>query len=268
MELEPFEPQPSPTLPGDVSALVSPRREMWSYWDLLGMLIFAAVALGVCAGMAAVASAALGNFFGIQAPLTEPPYVVYWSLGIQALWWALVFAFVFYIVAVKYRLPFWEALGFKSYRTSTYWFVILGCALAFGVGVTGQLIGAPNDTPMTELLKDPDTLWLFGIFAVLLGPVAEEIAFRGFLFLPLERDLGPVAAIVITSAIFTAPHGGQYDWSWQILILLFTAGAAFGVARWKTGSLWPAIVMHIAYNGLQFGAFFIAENYGIDKVAP
>jgi membrane protease YdiL (CAAX protease family) len=241
---------------------------MWSYWDLLGMLVFAAVALGVCAVAAAVASAALGNFFGISAPLAEPPYLIYWSLGIQALWWVLVLGFIYGIVSIKYRLPFFEALGFTSYRTPALWFVVLGCALAFGVGVTGQLIGAPRETPMMELLKDPDTLWLIGIFAVLFGPVMEEIAFRGFLFLPLERGLGPAAAIGITSAVFTAPHGGQYGWSWQILVLLFLAGAAFGFVRWKTGSLWPAIVMHIAYNGLQFGAYFIAETYGLGKVAP
>ena len=268
MEPDPLDQQPAPVLPGDASAAVPPRRDMWSYWDLVGMLLFAAVALGVCAGLAAVASAVLVNFFGIHAPLQEPPYLVYWSLGIQALWWILVFGFIYYIVSIKYDLPFGEALGFTSYRTSTYWFVIFGCALAFAVGILGQLIGAPSDTPMMELLKDPNTLWLIGIFAVLLGPVTEEVAFRGFLYLPLERGLGPVAAIIITSLIFTAPHGGQYGWSWQILVLLLAAGAAFGFVRWKTGSLWPAIVMHIAYNGLQFGAYFVAKEYGLDQVAP
>ncbi|MDA1237190.1 MAG: type II CAAX endopeptidase family protein [Acidobacteria bacterium] len=268
MEFEPLEPQPSPMLPEDVSVPVPPRRDMWSYWDLLSMLFFAAVALGICAALAAVASAALGNFFGIHAPLNEPPYLVYWSLGIQAIWWALVFAFIYYIVSIKYRLPFLTTLGFTSYRAPTLWFVILGAALAFAVGLTGQLIGAPHDTPMMELLKDPSPLWLIGIFAVLLGPVTEEVAFRGFLFLPLERGMGAAAAIIITSAVFTAPHGAQYGWSWQILLLLFAAGASFGFVRWKTGSLWPAIVMHIAYNGLQFGAFFAAEQYGVGKVAP
>jgi CAAX protease family protein len=231
-------------------------------------LFFAAVALGVCGALAAVASAALGNFFGINVPLTKPPYLVYWALGIQAAWWVLVFAFIYYIVSIKYGLPFLKTLGFTSYRLPTPWFVVFGCVLAMFVGYTGKLIGAPSDTPMMELLKDPDSLWLIGIFAVLIGPVTEEVAFRGFLFLPLERGMGAAAAIVITSLIFTAPHGGQYGWSWQILVLLFVAGASFGFVRWKTGSLWPAIVMHIAYNGLQFGAFFIAEKYGLGKLAP
>jgi hypothetical protein len=146
--------------------------------------------------------------------------------------------------------------------------VALGFLLALGVGFTGQLIGAPHDTPMMELLKDPDTLWLFGIFAVLIGPVTEEIGFRGFLFQPIERAQGAVAAILITSAIFASLHGGQYGWSWQILTLLFVAGVSFGFVRWKTGSLWPPIVMHIAYNGLQFGAFFASQKYGIDQIAP
>lgn len=269
MEPDSFEPQlpsaprESPSVE-DAAVAAAPRRDLWGYWDLTGFLLFALVALGICAVAAAVLSAALINFFGIHAPLAEPPYMVHWALGIQALWWALLFVYFYYVISIRYKLPFWKALGFLPYRAPTAWFVVLGIMLAFGVGITGQLIEAPTETPLKDMLSDPDTMWLMGLFAVLIGPVVEEITFRGFLFRPIERAHGALAAIIVTSAIFTAPHGDQYDWHWQILVLLFAAGASFGFVRWKTGSLWPAIVMHIAYNGIQFAAFVFRDELGTE----
>lgn len=257
-----FEPQPLP-LPENPPFEEPPRPDLWTYWDLVLFFVFAIGALFVCSIAAVAASFALSNFLGINAPLTEQPYMVYWSLGIQGLWWAIVFFYVYYVVSIKYRLPFLKALGFLPYRVPAAWFVALGILLAFLVGLTGHLIGAPEETPFMELLSDPDTLWLMGIFAVLLGPVTEEVAFRGFLFRPLERGMGAVAAIGLTSIVFSSLHGSQYGWSWQILLLLFTAGIAFGFVRWKTGSLWPAIIMHMAYNGIQFATLLFAEQLGI-----
>jgi membrane protease YdiL (CAAX protease family) len=213
-------------------------------------------------------NAALGSFWGIRIPVAAPPYDLYWALGVQTLWSAVVFVFVYYVVAIKYRLPLGEALGFLPSRVPLAWFALLGLVLSVVIAGTGQLIGAPHETPLTEMLKDPNAVWVIGVFAVLLGPLFEEIIFRGFLFRPLERSLGGVAAIVITSAIFAAPHGAQYGWAWQILVLLFAAGASFGFVRWKSGSLWPAIVMHMAYNGLQVGVLIISQLLGIDVNAP
>jgi membrane protease YdiL (CAAX protease family) len=105
------------------------------------------------------------------------------------------------------------------------------------------------------------------VCAVVLGPLFEEVIFRGFLFRPLERSFGGIAAIVITSAVFAVPHGAQYGWAWQMLLLLFAAGAAFGLVRWKTGSLWPAITMHMTYNGLQVAVLIISRILGVDLEA-
>lgn len=265
MEPESFDSQPLAAPPEEPSVdAVPPRPELWNYWDLAGGLLFAVVAFIVCALTAAVMSAALTNFAGIHAPINEQPYMVYWALGIQALWWALVFAYLYYVVSIKYRLPFWKALGFVPYRVPLVWFVVLGFVLTFAVGVVGQAIGAPDDTSFMDLLSDPNTLWLMGIFAVLIGPVTEEIAFRGFLFRPIAAAQGPLAAILLTTAIFVVMHGSQYDWSWQIMAILFAAGGAFGLVRWLTGSLWPPIAMHMAYNGLQFAAFMFKDQLGLE----
>jgi membrane protease YdiL (CAAX protease family) len=267
MELEPFEPQPPPTLPEDFAVQTAPRRDLWSYWDLGWFTLFAVIALfAVSVGSLAI-NAALANFAGINVPITQPPYDLYWALAVQTLWSVLVFAFVYYVVAIKNRLPFSESLGFLPSRAPLGWFVVLGLFLAVAVAATGQLIGAPQETPFTEMLKDPNALWAISVFAVVLGPLFEEVIFRGFLFRPLERSFGGIAAIVITSAVFAVPHGAQYGWAWQMLLLLFAAGAAFGLVRWKSGSLWPAITMHMTYNGLQVAVLIISRIWGVDLEA-
>jgi membrane protease YdiL (CAAX protease family) len=52
-----------------------------------------------------------------------------------------------------------------------------------------------------------------------------------------------------------------------MLLLLFAAGAAFGLVRWKSGSLWPAITMHMTYNGLQVAVLIISRIWGVDLEA-
>lgn len=263
MEPASFDPR-LPEAPQESTVVEAPRPDMWNYWDLAGALLFAAMALLVCSLVAAGASAALINFAGINAPITEQPYMVYWALGIQALWWGLVLAYFYYVVSIKYRLPFWRSLGFVPYRVPIVWFVFLGFVLTLSVGVVGQLIGAPNDTSFMDLLSDPNTLWLMGIFAVVIGPITEEIAFRGFLFRPIEAAQGAMTAILLTTSIFVVMHGSQYDWHWQIMVILFAAGATFGLVKWWTGSLWPAIAVHMAYNGLQFAAFMYKDQLGLE----
>ena len=81
-----------------------------------------------------------------------------------------------------------------------------------------------------------------------------------------EANTVDTTVFLVSFAVYTLgpPHGDQYDWHWQILVLLFAAGASFGFVRWKTGSLWPAIVMHIAYNGVQFAAFMLKDQLGME----
>lgn len=85
------------------------------------------------------------------------------------------------------------------------------------------------------------------VLLVIAAPVAEEIIFRGFLYRGLsESRLGVVGAIVVTALIWTLLHYGK---STAGMIDTLLCGLAWGWLRWHTGSTWPAIVCHVAYNG-------------------
>ncbi|HHN74959.1 MAG TPA: CPBP family intramembrane metalloprotease, partial [Acidobacteria bacterium] len=80
--------------------------------------------------------------------------------------------------------------------------------------------------------------------ALICAPLAEEIFFRGFLFGGLQRGLGFPLASGLTAALFTLVHWMQ--WATPILFLVGICTAALAH---RHRSLWPAIAMHIAFNG-------------------
>lgn len=79
------------------------------------------------------------------------------------------------------------------------------------------------------------------------APIVEEIMFRGLLFLGLKRAIGPWAALVVSSFFFGVVHW-QYDVLGVLSVMLL--GAANAVLVWRTGSLFPAIVVHAMHNFL------------------
>jgi membrane protease YdiL (CAAX protease family) len=89
--------------------------------------------------------------------------------------------------------------------------------------------------------------WLAPLFLaiVLVAPVGEEIAFRGFLFRGLALpgyQMHAIAGIALAWALLHI----QYDWLGMVQI--FVAGLVLGWFRWATGSTILTIGMHILVN--------------------
>jgi membrane protease YdiL (CAAX protease family) len=79
----------------------------------------------------------------------------------------------------------------------------------------------------------------------ILGPIAEELLFRGVLFGVLVRRF-PVAPVIVVLAIVWSLLHVSYDWS--VIALIFVDGLILGVARDRTRSVIPPMLMHIAWN--------------------
>ncbi|MDO6506066.1 type II CAAX endopeptidase family protein [Colwellia sp. 4_MG-2023] len=81
----------------------------------------------------------------------------------------------------------------------------------------------------------------------IIGPIFEEIVFRGFLFYKLKHvSLNPALIIVITSIFFTLIHN-QYE-NIEVLCLIFISSCLLGGIRQLTGNLWYSILGHIVMN--------------------
>jgi uncharacterized protein len=90
------------------------------------------------------------------------------------------------------------------------------------------------------------SLVLFVLAVVVVGPVAEEVAFRGFLFRGLTASfLGVGGTLVVTSIAWALMHV-QYDWF--TIAQIFLIGILLGWLRWASGSLVLTIVLHMLAN--------------------
>jgi uncharacterized protein len=118
-------------------------------------------------------------------------------------------------------------------------------------GFVASFVGAQK--PPT----DPDIVvrGAGGLLALLIGyciagPILEEFVVRGFMFRGWSQSfLGPIGAIVLTSAVWAMNHT-QYDWFGRLEI--FVLGLALGHFRWRSDSTWLAVMIHSAFNTFVF----------------
>jgi uncharacterized protein len=86
-------------------------------------------------------------------------------------------------------------------------------------------------------------LWLAN---VVVGPICEEIVFRGFLYRGLaESPLGPWCAVVISSGLFAVLHFDGVSMIWH-----YCCGLLYGWLRWRSRSTAVPIVAHVFNNGM------------------
>lgn len=100
-------------------------------------------------------------------------------------------------------------------------------------------------------------LFLFGL--VVCGPVLEEVLYRGYILRALlESKLHPSAAILLVSALWALTHlqYDLYDMFW-----VFVLGILLAYSRFRTGSLYPAITIHCAWNFVAY----IALEYSLGQ---
>jgi ABC-2 type transport system permease protein/sodium transport system permease protein len=102
---------------------------------------------------------------------------------------------------------------------------------------------------MVDALQDVPAVTVFVALAIV-PAVCEELFFRGFLLSGLAQSMRPWRAILWSAAAFAAFH---------FYIFRFAATAGLGVvlgwARWRSGSIWPAITVHALHNGLLLTSF-------------
>jgi len=90
------------------------------------------------------------------------------------------------------------------------------------------------------------SLVLFAIAVVIIGPVTEEIVFRGFLFRGLSASfLGVGGTLIATSVAWALMH---LQYPWLIIAQIFLIGLLLGWLRWASGSTLLTISLHVPAN--------------------
>jgi len=241
----PADPQPlaTPVAPAPPTSVGS-LEPFWTYQDFVMLLGFALPLLFIAALM-------------VQGlPFARAYGKAFQGLLAQLIWYALVFAVLYLILHVRYDQPFWRSLGWQFPFHGMPITLFGGPVLALAIGYLGAALRTPDvPTPFRQMLANRPTFVLFAVFVVVIGPLCEELAFRGFLMPLLVRSLGVAAGIIATGALFGFLHAPEYSWSWRHVLLVTTAGSAFGWVRYKARSTAASTFMHSAYNLTQFAAF-------------
>lgn len=89
---------------------------------------------------------------------------------------------------------------------------------------------------------DGSSLALVLLAAALLPALVEEAMFRGFVTTAFQR-YSPLVAIVVPSVMFGTFHLEPTQAAGTTVL-----GMAFGLVRLYTGSVWPCMLSHFAYN--------------------
>lgn len=230
------------------SGITTPRAPFWTWREVALFL-----------GLYLPAFALAGLIFrllpwkipGLAAGSLVPQLIGYgfWFLGLYA------------ILRVSHRESIRDGLAWRLPRAGIGISLFGGPILAIVVTVIGVLLRAPEveNQIRTWLSADRTSLILTAVFATMLAPLFEEVAFRGFLQPLAIRAVGTFFGIVLTAIPFAMIHGPQVHWSWQHLLLLTLAGSVFGWIRFRTDSTVASTIMHSTYNLTQLVAYLASR---------
>ncbi len=132
------------------------------------------------------------------------------------------------------RPPLWPTLGW------------VGLALLWMLGSDAALHwrGAWDFRPWQAQPLGVSAARVLGVG--LLGPLAEEVAFRGLLDFRLRRAGLPFGVVLGGVAVsWAALH---YAYTPAVVAIIFVEGLLLGLARRYAGSLWVPVLMHVTWN--------------------
>jgi len=106
---------------------------------------------------------------------------------------------------------------------------------------------SPDDSIRAGLIylsSTPLDLALYATCISLVGPVVEELVFRGWLYAHLRARLGALPTIVLTGALFGLLHGGPPGYAISIVM----SGMIYGALRELTGGIVAPTATHTLNN--------------------
>ena len=185
-----------------------------------------------------------GRFAGGKPP--KNALYQYSTAVSELILFAIILGFVFLIAR---GLPKREAFALRRPRS---W----GQALGLGVGVLfvvaianavfNPLLHGGREQGLTPTGWEPKHAAAFALniaaFAVI-GPIAEELTFRGLGFYLLESFVGQTATILVLGVMFGLWHGLI-----EALPVLIIFGLCLAYLRARTDSIYPGMILHAFFN--------------------
>lgn len=176
-------------------------------------------------------------------------------MAVQVVYYALLT-----LIAALLLLPVWKESAVNLKRNGQNNFLlglktlgkmyVLMIALNITIGIIVGQDTSANQESVNEALKRSPVL--ISIFAVVLGPIFEELVFRGAIYRKL-REKGKVIAMAVSSLLFGFIHvySSLFSGNYKDMLFIITyaaLGYCLGEAYEKSGSIYVTIGIHMVVN--------------------
>jgi membrane protease YdiL (CAAX protease family) len=165
----------------------------------------------------------------------------------ELLAYGVVAVYMILLVEGKYHTRFWAAIRWNWPGLAGLSLVGVG-VLMLGLDFLGRFLPMPKTTPFDQFFDRPLDAYLTVAFAITLGPLMEELFFRGFLYPVVARRLGAFWGILLTALPFGLMHYLQYR-SWSAVLIIILVGVVLTTVRALTKSVASSFLAHVGYNG-------------------
>jgi membrane protease YdiL (CAAX protease family) len=239
-------PPEEPPVTEDLTCAVSP--EPYPFWNWLDLALVVGLLVGMILVIFFIAG---GAFFFLPSLKTDPAPLL---LPVQVAFYIAIYLSFLIVFRVRYGRAVFSSLGWnRNVSTKTLVYIgISGALLSPVISLVASLLHTPDVhmDALDQLEKYPVILALFGVMAVTVAPLFEELLFRGFLQPLFSKSLGVVAGILLTGVLFGLLHSVQYKNVWQYVAAVSVVGVVLGAVRYRTNSIISSTVMHACYNAV------------------
>lgn len=172
-----------------------------------------------------------------------------------------------YAVVIRLRGLSWQDLGLVPPPPGSLMRGLLLAVISIpAIGLINllvqSLLGSELRNPQIEALSpvavSPVNYLIMILLAGLLVPLVEELAFRGLLQGWLRERVGAKGAIALSSLIFALMHGIP-----ALIPALLLVGGLLAWLYETSGSLWPSVAMHAAFNSIMTTLLYVALGQGV-----
>jgi len=246
---------PSTTSPGwPTNWPADSFRNVWT-WVLLGAFV---IVLGFVIALSFALAPQLAHVSSSQ--VNRPVFIA--GLATQAFFEAGAVAIVLAALPRLSKLSLRE-LGFRTPSASTL-AIAVGGALAMTVVANGlaTLIDTvlhskheQDAVQILQMLRDPVTLGVFIVYAVVLAPFFEESLFRIFVFNVGLRFGGFWAGAIASGVLFGLAHGDLYA-----AVPLALGGMILCYVYYRTRNAWASMISHGLFNAISILGLLLAPG--------
>ncbi len=219
------------------------RSVHWTVRDVwLGVIALVLWIIGYIAASFLVRTYSLGVDPGLFIGLAELALLV-------PVWWLAV---------RKYGVG-WDTLGFRRFDAGA---LGMGCGLMLISLLINAVysaflavFGLRAQVDLVPIFAELSSPWWLLLAGIVVAPVVEELFFRGFVYAGLAQRYSWRKAAIISSALFALIH-----LQLTAVLPIFILGYIFAYLYRRSGSIWPAVLMHVSTNALGLGAAYLLSR--------